>query len=208
MPLTVIADILIDVLDAGADSVQIRDLVASPAQAAALVHAIDRSVPDARDRLVINQLLSGTETAGLWRHVRSASIASLRTEGAADDSPFGASVHTCDEARRAVELGAAYVTFGHVYRTRSHPGELPHGIAALADVVRCVDAPVLAIGGITPDNLDQVLATGCAGVAVISAVIAQPDPAAATRRLRELLDSSPHRPRHPLHTRTSPSQEG
>lgn len=207
-PLDGVADILIGVLDAGADGIQIRDTAASPAQAAALVHAIERSVPDARDRLVIHEPLAGTGTTGLWRHMKSASIESLRVPEPADGFPFGASVHTCDEARKAVELGAAYVTFGHVFWTRSHPGEPPCGTQALMDVVRCVNAPVLAIGGITPDNLDQVLATGCAGVAVISAVIAQPDSAAATRQLRELLDRSPHRPRRPLHIRASLSQEG
>ena len=208
MPPEKIASILIGVLDAGADSVQIRDTAASPAEAAALVHVIEHSVPDARDRLVIHQLLSGSEMVGMWRHMKSAFIESHWVTERADGFPFGASVHTYDGARKAVELGAAYVTFGHVFWTRSHPGEPPQGITALADVVRCVDAPVLAIGGITPDNLDQVLATGCAGVAVISAVIAQVDPAAATRQLRQLLDRSPHRPRHSLHLRASLSQEG
>lgn len=205
MPTGDVADILIGVLNAGADSIQIRDTAASPAQAVALAHAIECGMPNARDRLVIHERLIGAETASSWRHVRSASIAS---QTAANDALFGASVHSSDAARRAVELGAGFVTFGHVYWTRSHPGEPPHGIAVLADVVDCVDVPVLAIGGITTGNLDRVLATGCAGIAVISAVLAQPDPVAATRQLRHLLDGSPSRPRHPLRIRAPFSQEG
>ena len=54
---------------------------------------------------------------------------------------------------------------------------------------------MLAIGGITVDNLDDVLATGCAGIAVISAILADPDPRDAAARLRAALDASPHQPR-------------
>jgi len=208
LPPDAVADVLIGVLVAGADTVQIRDPAASPAQVATLVDAIERGMPDGRERLVIHEGLDGTGTAGSWRHIRSASIASMPAASAGVDSPFGASVHSIREARRAAKRGAGYVTFGHVYRTRSHPGVPPRGIAALAGIVERVNVPVLAIGGITSDNLDQVLATGCAGVAVISAVISQPDPAAATHRLRGCLDVSPHRPRRPLQIRTKARQEG
>jgi thiamine monophosphate synthase len=55
--------------------------------------------------------------------------------------------------------------------------------------------PVVAIGGITVDNLDDVLQTGCAGIAVISAILADANPQLAAARLREAMDSSPHRPK-------------
>ena len=51
-------------------------------------------------------------------------------------------------------------------------------------IVEAVDVPVLAIGGITVDNLDDVLATGCAGIAVISAILSDPDPREPPRDLR------------------------
>jgi thiamine-phosphate pyrophosphorylase len=114
----------------------------------------------------------------------------------------GRSVHGLDEALAAARDGADYVTFGHVFPSTSKPGLEPRGIAQLAEIVQAVDVPVLAIGGVNPTNLDQVLATGCAGIAVISAILSAADPGQAAAELRRALDASPHRPRRPF-----PSQE-
>ena len=108
----------------------------------------------------------------------------------------GRSVHSLDEAIAAAAAGADYLTFGHVFPTTSKPGQEPRGVAQLAEIVEAVDVPVLAIGGINLSNLDQVLATGCAGIAVISAILSVPDPGQATAELRRALDGSRHRPRH------------
>ncbi|MCL5046186.1 MAG: thiamine phosphate synthase, partial [Actinobacteria bacterium] len=111
---------------------------------------------------------------------------------------LGCSVHSLEEAVAAAEGGAGYLTFGHVYPTSSHPGQPPRGVSELARVVRAVPVPVLAIGGITPDNAGPVLATGCAGIVVISAILSESDPARAARVLREAVDSFHHRPRFPF----------
>ncbi len=108
----------------------------------------------------------------------------------------GRSVHGLAEAIKAAHDGADYLTFGHVFPTTSHPGLPPHGLKELREIVEAVDVPVLAIGGITADNLDSVLETGCAGIAVISAILADPEPDRAARRLRAALDASASQPRH------------
>jgi thiamine-phosphate diphosphorylase len=110
----------------------------------------------------------------------------------------GRSVHGLAEAVAAADAGADYLTFGHVFPTTTHPGLPPRGLHELRDIVQSVDVPVLAIGGITADNLDDVLATGCAGIAVISAILGDADPSRAARRLRAALDASSHRPRYPF----------
>ena len=109
---------------------------------------------------------------------------------------IGRSVHALDEAIAAARDGADYVTFGHVFPTSTHPGLPPRGLAELKAIVEAVDIPVLAIGGITVTNLDQVLSTGCAGVAVISAILSEADPCRAAASLRRALDASVHQPRH------------
>jgi thiamine-phosphate pyrophosphorylase len=114
----------------------------------------------------------------------------------------GRSVHALDEAVAVARAGADYVTFGHVFPTSSHPGLPPRGLDQLREIVDAVDIPVLAIGGITVENLDAVLATGCAGVAVISAILSNPDPRDAAARLRRALDTSPRKPRTPWSWRT------
>lgn len=111
---------------------------------------------------------------------------------------LGVSVHGLEEARAAVEAGADYVTFGHVYPTSSKPGMPPRGVRDLAGIVESVDVPVLAIGGIDSSNVREVLATGASGVAVISSVLAAPDSEAAARELRRAVDEAPSRPRHPF----------
>jgi thiamine-phosphate pyrophosphorylase len=112
----------------------------------------------------------------------------------------GRSVHSLAEAQNAARSGADYVTFGHVFPTTTHPGVPPRGLDELRTIVEALQVPVLAIGGITAENLEDVLATGCAGVAVISAILSDPDPSRASSRLRAALDSSSHLPRTPFPT--------
>ena len=110
----------------------------------------------------------------------------------------GVSVHDLAGAVAAAAAGADYVTFGHVYPTSSKPGLPPQGLRALAAVVEAVDVPVLAIGGIGPGNAAEVLATGCAGIAVISSILAAENPEVAAHSLRVALDASTATPRKEL----------
>ena len=115
---------------------------------------------------------------------------------------LGISVHGLGEAREAVEAGVDYVTFGHVYPTRSKPGLPPRGILELAEIVESVEVPVLAVVGIDTRNVHDVLGTGCAGIAVISAIGGARDPESEARRFRRALDASGLSPRHPFQALT------
>jgi thiamine-phosphate pyrophosphorylase len=97
---------------------------------------------------------------------------------------IGVSTHSCAEAQAAVEQGADFVVFGPVFFTPSKaPYGQPVGLDALRAVRDAIKAPILAIGGIKQTNLDQVVAAGADGIAVISAIISANDPAAATQDL-------------------------
>ena len=97
---------------------------------------------------------------------------------------IGVSTHTRAEAQAAAEEGADIIVFGPVFYTPSKaPYGQPVGLDALRAVRAAVKAPILAIGGIKLANLDQVLAAGADGIAVISAIISADDPAAATQDL-------------------------
>lgn len=88
----------------------------------------------------------------------------------------GCSVHSTDEALRAESMGADYVTYGHVFPTDSKPNLPPRGIEGLRQVTTSVNIPVIAIGGLTPENTDQVLQAGACGIAVLSGVLLAPNP--------------------------------
>jgi len=110
----------------------------------------------------------------------------------APDHLIGVSVHDVDQAHRAAAGGADYLVFGHVYATASHPGEPGRGLDALREVVVAVDIPVIAVGGISAENVEEVLAAGASGAAVIRAISAADDPEAAARSLRQALDLADH----------------
>jgi thiamine-phosphate pyrophosphorylase len=98
---------------------------------------------------------------------------------------LGRSVDNAEEAKTAEADGADYVGLGPVFATYSKSGlGEPIGPAGVEEVVAAVDLPVVGIGGIDADNAGEVLGAGAAGVAMIRAVLAAPDPAATVRAIR------------------------
>lgn len=187
-------------LRGGVDWVQLRDK-AAPARET--YHAAKAIAPHARRAgagLLVNDRLDVAMAAGAdGVHLAGKSLPpdvarALLGEG----QILGISVHGLDEAKWAVEASVDYVTFGHVYPTSSKPGLPPRGILELAEIVESVEVPVLAVGGIDAGNVRNVLRTGCAGVAVISAIGGAPDPESGARRFRRALDDSGLAPRHPF----------
>jgi thiamine-phosphate pyrophosphorylase len=96
---------------------------------------------------------------------------------------LGVSTHSVDQARRARDDGADYVAVGSMFETTTKPDFELVGPALLRKLRPEIRVPLIGIGGITLDNVAEVMRAGADGVAVISAVCAAPDPAAATRRL-------------------------
>ncbi len=100
----------------------------------------------------------------------------------------GQSVHSVDEAA-ASEADVAVL--GNIYPTESHPGRPPLGVQAVQRAAS-LPRPILAIGGITPDGAAEVVDAGAWGVAVLSGVWRERDPAGAVRSyLRALEPRSP-----------------
>lgn len=102
--------------------------------------------------------------------------------------PFtiGASARTPEDAERAVRDGADYLGVGAVFPTGSKDDAQVIGLEGLRAVVRSVSVPVVAIGGISLENLEEVMACGVDGVAVISAAV-RGDVVGNMERLRERL---------------------
>ena len=100
---------------------------------------------------------------------------------------LGVSTHDESQARRARDDGADYVAVGSMFPTGSKTGFRLVGPDLLRRVRPEIRVPLVAIGGITVDNVAEVIRAGADAVAVISAVCASPDPAAAARRFLETI---------------------
>ena len=103
------------------------------------------------------------------------------------DKILGVSARTVEQALLAQERGADYLV-GAVFATgsKADAAELPH--ETLKAICEAVSIPVVAIGGITAENISQLKGTGICGVAVISAIYAQNNIKEAAEELKEAVD--------------------
>jgi thiamine-phosphate pyrophosphorylase len=102
---------------------------------------------------------------------------------------IGCSTHAVAEAAARLEEGADYVFLGPVFPT---PAKLkygaPLGLGVVAEAAHLLAKPVVCIGGITPDNVGQVIEAGIRRVAALAALQAQPDPRVVALRFKRALD--------------------
>ena len=91
-----------------------------------------------------------------------------------------------DLALEAVLAGADYVAFGAFFPSPTKPTEIRASVALLRKARAALNVPIVAIGGITPDNAPLLLDVGADALAVVSGVFGQPDIQAAARRYANL----------------------
>jgi thiamine-phosphate pyrophosphorylase len=100
---------------------------------------------------------------------------------------LGLSTHDREQAQAAQAAGATYVAVGSMFPTGTKPDVQLVGPDLVRKLRPGIRVPLIGIGGITHDNVGDVIRAGADGVAVISAVCASPDPERATRRFLELI---------------------
>lgn len=88
-----------------------------------------------------------------------------------EKSIIGISTHNLRQARKAQQEGADYIGFGPLFSTATKDAGKPKGVYALRKIKRHITIPVVAIGGITPENAFHVLRAGADAVAVASAIL-------------------------------------
>ena len=101
------------------------------------------------------------------------------------DKIIGVSAQTVEQALLAESRGADYLGVGAVFATgsKADASEVDH--ETVKAICQAVHIPVIAIGGITGENVGALTGTGVCGVAVISAIFAQEDVEEGTRKLKE-----------------------
>ena len=101
-----------------------------------------------------------------------------------EDKIVGVSAQTVEQALLAQERGADYLGVGAVFPTSSKDDAVEVDHETVKAICEAVDIPVIAIGGITKDNVQELSGCGLCGIAVISAIFAKPDIKKATEELK------------------------
>jgi thiamine-phosphate pyrophosphorylase len=171
-------------LAGGCRMVQLREKTLPMAELLPLARALQARCRAAGARFIVNDradLALAAEADGL--HVGQDDLpAPAARRLLRPGMTLGVSTHDEAQARQAVADGADYVAVGSMFPTGSKTGFQLVGPALLRRVRTLVSVPLVAIGGITEANVGEVIRAGADAVAVISAVCAAPDPAAATAR--------------------------
>jgi thiamine-phosphate diphosphorylase len=84
---------------------------------------------------------------------------------------IGVSVHNQCEAVKAEKQGANYLLLGHIFETDCRKGLPPRGIELIKTIKKSVTIPIIALGGIMPENIFKVMEAGANGAAVMSTIM-------------------------------------
>lgn len=191
----------------GATLVQLRDKVNDTAHMVEEARALKAALTPFDVPLIVNDRVDvalAAEADGV--HVGQDDMAVEEARRMLGPAPFvGLSIRTVEQAAAAPLALLDYVGIGGVYSTTSkNGGKSPIGLDGLRRVVQVLRArignfPTCGIAGITAANTEPVIAAGADGVSVISALSHGPDPQAAARQLRVIVDAAlrAHAPKVP-----------
>ena len=184
----------------GADVIQVRDKTCGPRELLNICRVIRKITGKTGTLFIVNDRLDVAIACGAdGVHLGQDD---LRADAARQLAPpqfiIGISVGTLEEAFRAERDGADYVALSPVFSTGSKNDAGPgHGLEVLREIRQNVAIPVIAIGGITRENIHDVIIAGADGIAVISAVVGSPDITEAARDLKEMIRESRQKVKFP-----------
>lgn len=177
-------------LKGGADAIQLRDKTVPDRTLLDIAEDIRTLTEEAGALFIINDrldiaLASGADGVHLGQQDMPVAIARLI---APRDLIIGVSVRSLDEAIRAEQSGADYLALSPVFTTSSKSDAgAPNGLKTLRSIREACTIPLIAIGGITRENVVSVISAGADGAAVISAVVGEKDVTSAAADLRQLI---------------------
>jgi len=188
-PLEQVAEIVRAAVKGGVDFVHIREKQRTAREILQWVETLAEVIP--RSQIIVNDRVDVAVAA----HSKGIHLAyhslppGLAKSLLHKDQLMGCSIHSLTEAKSFVQSGVSYLLYGHIYPSASKPGLIPRGTEELSQIVKQVEIPVIAIGGITPERTAEVMQTGCAGIAVLSGITEAPDPEEAARAYRREMDA-------------------
>jgi len=182
--------VLEQALEGGVKAIQLREKDLSGRELFSAAEKTRALCNRYRARLFINDRIDvalAVEADGVQLGTASMPIEAAR-ELLGPGKLLGASTHSLEEAKEAERGGADFILFGPVYFTPSKASYgAPQGLEALKKIVEKISLPVYAIGGIKPENIEDVRSMGVRGVALISAIMSANGPKPATQKILSLL---------------------
>jgi thiamine-phosphate pyrophosphorylase len=176
-------------IEGGAEMIQMREKEMRDAPFLELAKKLREATRDAGALFIVNDRVHVAAAAGAdGAHLGADDLpvaAARKILG--PDAIIGASAHSLDEARRAVESGADYLGVGPAFPTATKSHEKVRGLDYIREAILEAGIPCFAIGGITPLNVAEVVAAGASRIAVCAGVISAADVAAAAREIRSKL---------------------
>ena len=190
------AEVALQLCEGGADIIQLRakDWAESEIRAAA-----EKILPVTRAAeipLIINDYWAlaselGAEGCHLGQEDYFEEEEDPTPELAFPGPQLGLSSHAPEQAQAALEADADYVAVGPVFETPTKPGRPAVTLDYVRWAAENIDCPWFAIGGITLENVDEVLEAGAHRICVVSAILNSPDIARTCQQFRERIASLP-----------------
>lgn len=181
------------ILQAGCRWLQYRNKTAPPALRQAQARALRALTRRHGAHLIVNDdpgLARSVEADGVHLGREDAHVSAAR-DILGNERLIGVSCYqSLALACKAVAAGADYVAFGSVYPSATKPLAARADLALFSEARRSLPVPVVAIGGITPDNAAAVIAAGADALAVINALYEAEDPRAQAERFLALFGQS------------------
>ena len=177
------------VIDGGADAVQLREKTISDRKFISLAREVRDITTKRGSLLIINDrvhVVRKVNADGI--HLGQQDMSALEARNIiGDEKIIGVSTHSITQARQAQKDGADYIAIGPIYPTSTKGHEPSVGIEIIHEISEAVSIPIIAIGAITLENLDEVLKAGASRIAVCSAIIGSKDIYSSTRQFKEKL---------------------
>ncbi len=177
------------VVDGGADAIQLREKTISDSEFISLAGEVRDITTRSGTLLIINDRVHVARKINAdGVHLGQQDMSALDARNIiGHEKVIGVSTHSVVQARQAQKDGADYIAIGPIYPTRTKDYEPSVGVEIIQKISGAVNIPIIAIGAITLENLDEVLQAGVSRIAVCSAIISAQDILSMTRQFKDKL---------------------
>lgn len=187
-----VVELVENAVQGGVTLVQLRDKAAEGRAMLEQARALKRLLDPLDVPLIVNDRVDVAAAAGAGCHLGQTDLPAAAARALLGPEPIlGVSIDQAKQARAVDPEDVDYVAYGPFAATASKPDAgRAIGAAGLAAVRQLTALPLVAIGGLDADNLGAAIQAGADGIAVVSAIMAAPDPEAASRTLRAAIEAA------------------